>query len=205
MYRIYRANRINKLHKSFIPNFPSCLKLSPKLQKTPYILFNRKKSTSYSSPDMRDHTPDFKMHELTVQNKTLIRQTVQQLLEKLAVDGKLTSDTLLEFWIEVPGIKRSRGTFRGGFLMPDSFIYISDYFLSDTTSPALIPGEAYRDGEVTLDKVWDDLLDELYYQVEIFTSPLTSGKRITLELWAGNRQRPEGEWIYAVDRKVELF
>jgi hypothetical protein len=152
---------------------------------------------------MRDHTPDFKMHELTAHNKTLIRQTVQQLLEKLATDGKLTSDTLLEFWVEVPAIKRSRGTFPGGFLMPDSFVYISDYFQPDAPD-SLIPGEAYADGEVTLDKVWDDLLDELYYQVEIFTSPVSSGKGITLELWAGNRQRPEGEWIYAVDRKVEL-
>ena len=152
---------------------------------------------------MPDHTPDFKMHELTDQNKALIRQTVQQLLEKLADDGKLTLDTLLEFWIEVPGIKRPRGSFRGGFLMPDSFVYISDYFQPDTPH-ALIPGAAYARDEVTLEKVWDDLLDELYYQVEIFTSPLSSGKGITLELWAGNRQRPEGEWIYAVDRKVEL-
>jgi hypothetical protein len=152
---------------------------------------------------MRDHTPDFKMHELTDHNKTLIRQTVQQLLEKLAVDSKLTSDTLLEFWIEVPAIKRSRGTFRGGFLMPDSFVYISDYFRPDT-SPQLTPGEAYAEGEATLEKVWDDLLDELYYQVEIFTSSFPSAKGITLELWAGNRQRPEGEWIYAVDRKIEL-
>ena len=153
---------------------------------------------------MRDHTPDFKMHELTTHNKSLIRQTVQQLLEKLAADGKLTLDTLLEFWIEVPGIKRSRGTFRGGFLMPDSFVYISDYFRSDAAAHTLTPGEAYSDGEVTLDRVWDDLLDELYYQVEIFTSPVSTGKGIMLELWAGNRQRPEGEWIYAVDRKVEL-
>ena len=152
---------------------------------------------------MRDHTPDFKMHELTIHNKTLIRQTVQQLLEKLAADGKLTSETLLEFWIEVPGIKRSRGTFRGGFLMPDSFVYISDYFQPDS-SHTLTPGDFYAEEEVTLEKVWDDLLDELYYQVEIFTSPVSTGKGITLELWAGNRQRPEGEWIYAVDRKVEL-
>ncbi|NTV04945.1 MAG: hypothetical protein HGA59_00310 [Chlorobiaceae bacterium] len=152
---------------------------------------------------MRDHTPNFEMHELTVQNKTLIRYTVQQLLEKLVADGKLTSDTLLEFWIEVPGIKRSRGTFRGGFLMPDSFVYISDYFQPDSEQ-TLLPGVAYAYGEATLEKVWDDLLDELYYQIEIFTSPVSSGKGITLELWAGNRQRPEGEWIYAVDRKVEL-
>ncbi len=152
---------------------------------------------------MPDHTPDFKMHELTDQNKALIRQTVQQLLEKLAADGKLTQDTLLEFWIEVPGIKRPRGSFRGGFLMPDSFVYISDYFKPDVPH-LLTPGAAYPDGDVSLEKVWDDLLDELFYQVEIFTSPLSTGKGITLELWAGNRQRPEGEWLYAVDRKVEL-
>ncbi len=152
---------------------------------------------------MRDHTPDFKMHELTDRNKLLIRQTVQQLLEKLAADGKLTSDTLLEFWIEVPGVKRPRGSFRGGFLMPDSFVYLSDYFRPDVPH-ALTPGAAYPDGEAGLDNVWDDLLDELFYQVEIFTSPLSTGKGITLELWAGNRQRPEGEWLYAVDRKVEL-
>ncbi len=99
---------------------------------------------------MRDHTPDFKMHELTVQNKTLIRQTVQQLLEKLAADGKLTSDTLLEFWIEVPGIKRSRGTFRGGFLMPDSFIYISDYFQSDSDTDTPFLAKPMRTGKPPL-------------------------------------------------------
>ncbi|MCX6178504.1 MAG: hypothetical protein NT163_03905 [Chlorobiales bacterium] len=154
---------------------------------------------------MRDHTPDFKMNELSLDNKVLIRQTVQQLLEKLSVDGKLTCDTLLEFWIEVPGVKRPRGTFRGGFLMPDSFIYISDYFQSDNDTPHILkPGQTYADEGLTLEKVWDDLLDELYYQVEIFTSQVSSGKGVTLELWAGNRQRPEGEWIYAVDRKVEL-
>ncbi len=152
---------------------------------------------------MRDHTPDFKMHELSNDNKALIRQTVQQLFGKLASDGKLTAETLLEFWVEVPCVKRSRGTFRGGFLMPDSYIYISDYFQPDD-SCTLSPGSAYSDGEVTLEKVWDDLLDELYYQIEIFTSPVSSSKGVMLELWAGNRQRPEGEWIYAVDRKVEL-
>lgn len=155
-------------------------------------------------PDMRDHTPDFIMHELTLHNKTLIRQTVQQLLEKLAGDGQLTIDTLLELWIEVPGIQRSRGTFRGGFLMPDSFIYITDYFESGPQPEGLKPVEAYANGDATLEKVWDDLLDELYYQVEIFTSSVSSGKGITLELWAGHRQRPEGEWLYAVDRKIEL-
>ncbi len=154
---------------------------------------------------MRDHTPDFKMNELSAENKILIRQTTQQLLEKLSGDGKLNANTHLEFWIEVPGVQRLRGTFRAGFLMPDSFIYISDYFQSDThTPPALKPGQAYLDEGLTLDNVWDDLLDELYYQVEIFTSQGDSEKGVTLELWAGNRQRPEGEWIYAVDRKVEL-
>ena len=87
---------------------------------------------------MRDHTPDFKMNELSAENKILIRQTTQQLLEKLSGDGKLNANTHLEFWIEVPGVQRLRGTFRAGFLMPDSFIYISDYFQSDThTPPAL--------------------------------------------------------------------
>ncbi len=154
---------------------------------------------------MRDHTPDFKMNELSLENKALIRQTVQQLIEKLFADGKLTPHTHLEFWIEVPGIQRPRGTFRAGFLMPDSFIYISDYFQSvDHTPPTLKPSQAYINDGLTLDNVWDDLLDELYYQVEIFTSQVVSGKGVTLELWAGNRQRPEGEWIYAVDRKIEL-
>ena len=154
---------------------------------------------------MRDHTPDFKMNELSADNKALIRQTAQQLLEKLSADGKLTAETQLEFWIEVPGVKRPRGTYRGGFLMPDSLIYISDYFQSDDqTSRTLQPGQAYVDEGFTLDNVWDDLLDELFYQVEIFTSHISTEKGVTFELWAGNRQRPEGEWIYAVDRKVEL-
>jgi hypothetical protein len=155
--------------------------------------------------DMRDHTPDFKMKELSLGNKALIRQTVQQLLEKLSDDGKLSSDTLLEFWVEVPGVQRPRGTFREGFLMPDSFVYISDYFQSELDTPHILkPGQGYVDEGLTLDNVWDDLLDELYYQVEIFTSQAVSETGVTLELWAGNRHRPEGEWIYAVDRKVEL-
>lgn len=154
---------------------------------------------------MRDHTPDFKMHELNADDKALIRQTVQQLLEKLAGDGKLNGDTLLEFWVEVPGVKRPRGTFRGGILMPDSFVYISDYFHSDADAPHLLkPGASYAAEGGSLERAWDDLLDELYYQVEIFTSPLSFVKGVTLELWAGNRQRPEGEWVYAVDRKIEL-
>ncbi len=150
---------------------------------------------------MRDHTPDFKMHELSDGNKALIRQTVQQLLEKLASDGKLVADSLLEFWVEVPGLPHSRGTFRGGFLMPDSFIYITDYFLAGESY--LNPLPAYADGGES-EKVWEDLLDELFYQIEIFTSSVSESRGITLELWAGNRQRPEGEWIYAVDRKIEL-
>lgn len=148
---------------------------------------------------MRDHTPDFKMHELSDASKALIRQTVQQLLEKLAADGKLVGDSLLEFWVEVPGLQHSRGTFRGGFHMPDSFIYITDYFLSGEA--ALNPLPAYTGDPA---RVWEDLFDELFYQIEIFTSPVSDPRGITLELWAGNRQRPEGEWIYAVDRKIEL-
>lgn len=148
---------------------------------------------------MRDHTPDFKMHELSGFNKELVAGTVRQLLEKLAADGKLGADSLLEFWVEVPGVKHSRGTFRGGFLMPDSFVYITDYFLAGETS--LVPMPAFSGEE---EKAWADLFDELFYQIEIFTSPVSESKGITLELWAGNRQRPEGEWIYAVDRKIEL-
>jgi len=148
---------------------------------------------------MRDHTPDFKMHELSLANKTMIAETVKQLLKKLADDGKLVADSLLEFWVEVPGLKHSRGTFRGGFLMPDSFLYVTDYFLAG--EDALVPVPAYA-GES--DRVWDELFDELFYQIEIFTSPISESKGIMLELWAGNRQRPEGEWIYAVDRKIEL-
>lgn len=148
---------------------------------------------------MRDHTPDFKMHELSDANKALVRQTVQQLLEKLVADGKLVGDSLLEFWVEVPGLKHVRGTFRGGFLMPDSFIYITDYFLSGEAELKPLPAYAANPS-----KVWDDLFDELFYQIEIFTSPVSESRGITLELWAGNRLRPEGEWIYAVDRKIEL-
>jgi len=151
---------------------------------------------------MRDHTPNFTMHELSAENRALISSTLQQLLEKLAADGKLTADSLLEFWVEVPGVKRTRGTFRGGFLMPDSFVYLSDYFLPDTTT--LTPTAAYSEADMPLQQAWGDLLDEFYYQVEIFTSPVSVPKGVTLELWAGSRHRPEGEWIYAVDRKIEL-
>lgn len=154
---------------------------------------------------MRDHTPDFKLHELSDENKALISQTVRLLLEKLAEDGKLSEESLLEFWVEVPGMKRSRGTFRGGFLMPDSFIYITDYFRCVLSGQdGLEPLNPEGNADACVERTLSDLLDELYYQVEIFTSPLVSSKGVTLELWAGNRQRPEGEWIYAVDRKVEL-
>jgi len=37
---------------------------------------------------MRDHTPNFTMHELSAENRSLISTTLQQLLEKLAADGK---------------------------------------------------------------------------------------------------------------------
>jgi len=169
-------------------------------QKKNSILEN--KFTDYHYYKMRDHTPDFKLHELSSDNKLLIRQTVQQLFDKLSGDGKLTTDTLLEFWIEVPGVQRSRGTFRGGFLMPDSFIFIADYFQPDVHS--LTPSSDYVATGATIEEIWDDLLDELFYQIEIFTSPVLPAKGVMLELWAGNRHRPEGEWIYAVDRKVEL-
>jgi len=94
---------------------------------------------------MRDHTPNFTMHELSAENRSLISTTLQQLLEKLAADGKMTADSLLEFWVEVPGVKRIRGTFRGGFLMPDSFVYLSDYFLPDASN--LTPTTAYGEAE----------------------------------------------------------
>lgn len=147
---------------------------------------------------MRDHTPDFKLLELSTENKQLISDTVRQLLARLAEDRQLTAESLLEFWIEVPGVKRPRGTYRGGFLMPDSFIAITDYFQADCC--ALLPLESFDSTE----SAWEELLDELYYQVEIFTSQVDSSKGITLEFWTGHRNRPEGEWIYAVDRKVEL-
>ncbi|MEC9485924.1 MAG: hypothetical protein UMU76_00280 [Prosthecochloris sp.] len=147
---------------------------------------------------MRDHTPDFKMQELSAENKSLIKETVQQLLVRLAGDSQLSSDSLLEFWVEVPGVKRPRGTYRGGVLMPDSFVYITDYVQAD--GDRLVPAPGYRE----MDKAWDDLLDELYYQVEIFTSQVDDSRGIMLELWTGHRNRPEGEWIYAVDRKIEL-
>uniref|UniRef100_Q3ATL7 Uncharacterized protein n=1 Tax=Chlorobium chlorochromatii (strain CaD3) TaxID=340177 RepID=Q3ATL7_CHLCH len=153
---------------------------------------------------MRDHTPDFRMHELSQENKALIGSTVKQLLEKLAVDGRLCSEALLEFWVEVAGAQRPRGTYRNGCLMPDSFIYIRDYFRA-SESGTLLAGESYvKDGTHDLESAWDDMLDELFYQIEIFTSPVSTGKGITLELWAGCRQRPEGDWVYAVDTKVEL-
>ncbi len=147
---------------------------------------------------MRDHTPDFKLRELSTDNKQLISDAARQLLARLAEDRQLTSESLLEFWIEVPGVKRPRGTYRGGFLMPDSFLAISDYFQADCC--ALLPLKSFKDTE----SAWEELLDELYYQVEIFTSQVDSSKGITLEFWTGHRNRPEGEWHYAVDKKIEL-
>lgn len=147
---------------------------------------------------MRDHTPDFKLRELSEANKELINEAVRQILARLTEDRQLTSDSLLEFWVEIPGVKRPRGTYRGGFLMPDSFIAIADYFQADKES--LVPAKPLGDAE----SAWDELLDEFYYQVEIFTSQVDSSKGITLELWTGHRNRPEGEWVYAVDKKIEL-
>lgn len=147
---------------------------------------------------MRDHTPDFKLQELSAANKELISETVRQILSRLAEDRQLTSDSLLELWVEIPGVKRPRGTYKGGFLMPDSFIAIADYFQADAES--LVPVQSFDNGE----NAWEELLDELYYQVEIFTSQVDSSKGIILELWTGHRNRPEGEWEYAVDTKIEL-
>ena len=147
---------------------------------------------------MRDHTPDFKKIELSPENRAAIGETVRQLVLRLVADRQLTADSLLEFWVEVPGIKRPRGTYRGGFLMPDSFITISDYFKENYGS---IAPSGFFDNE---ESAWNELLDELFYQVEIFTSQTDVPKGITLELWTGHRSRPEGEWVYAVDRKIEL-
>jgi hypothetical protein len=143
------------------------------------------------------------MLELTGNSKALVKETVMQLLEKLAADGRLTVDALLEMWVEIPGHRHPRGTFRGGFLMPDSFIYLADYFKPGTEG--LHPSETYGNSGDSLERAWHDLFDELYYQIEIFTSQVSENKGITVELWAGCRQRPEGEWIYAVDRKIELI
>jgi len=148
---------------------------------------------------MRDHTPDFNMQELSTENKELVGKTIRRILVCLADDRQLTSDSLLEFWVEVPGVKRPRGTYRGGFLMPDSFITIADYFQADMDT--LVPVPSFSDAE----SAWKELLDELYYQIEIFTSQIDCSKGITLEFWTGHRNRPEGEWIYAVDTKVELM
>ncbi|MCG8374870.1 MAG: hypothetical protein MI702_00130 [Chlorobiales bacterium] len=147
---------------------------------------------------MRDHTPDFKLRELSTVNKELISEAVRQVLTCLAEDRQFTSDSLLEFWVEIPGVKRPRGTYRGGFLMPDSFITIADYFQAGRD--VLSPARSLDDVE----SAWEELLDELYYQVEIFTSQVDSSKGVTLELWTGHRSRPEGEWGYAVDTKIEL-
>ncbi|ASQ91104.1 hypothetical protein CHL67_09415 [Prosthecochloris sp. GSB1] len=147
---------------------------------------------------MRDHTPDFKIRELSSANREAIGETVRQLLTRLAADRQLTADSLLELWVEVPGVKRPRGTYRGGFLMPDSFITVSDYFKENYGT--IEPAGFFADKE----SAWIELLDELYYQVEIFTSQVDTSKGITLELWTGHRSRPEGEWVYAVDKKIEL-
>ncbi|HHE08171.1 MAG TPA: hypothetical protein ENL01_04790 [Chlorobaculum parvum] len=151
---------------------------------------------------MRDHTPNFKLHELSDDSKMLIKQTVTQLLEKLAGDGQLTADSRLEFWVEIPGVKHPRGTFRGGCLMPDSYLCLSDWFKAG--SAAIEPGAEYAGKNNPLEAAWADLFDELFYQIEIFTSMASANQGITVELWAGTRTRPECEWLYAVDKKIEL-
>ncbi|MBN1928955.1 MAG: hypothetical protein JW764_05385 [Chlorobiaceae bacterium] len=151
---------------------------------------------------MRDHTPNFKLLELSDDSKRLIRETVTQLLEKLAGDGQLTPDARLEFWVEIPGVRRPRGTFRGGCLMPDSYLCLSDWFRAG--SEKIASADEFAGEENPLDAAWADLLDELYYQIEIFTSQASANQGITVELWAGTRNRPECEWLYAVDKKIEL-
>jgi hypothetical protein len=151
---------------------------------------------------MRDHTPNFKLLELSVESKQLVRDTVTQLLEKLAGDGQLTAEARLEFWVEIPGVKHPRGTFRGGCLMPDSYLCLSDWF--GAGSETIIASEQYAGAANPLEEAWNDLLDELYYQLEIFTSLASRNQGITIELWAGTRGRPECEWQYAVDKKIEL-
>lgn len=151
---------------------------------------------------MRDHTPNYKLYELSDESKRLIKDTVTQLLEKLSGDGQLTSDARLEFWVEIPGVKHPRGTFRDGCLMPDSYLFLSEWFKVGTS--AIKAGEEYAEKEHPLGEAWTDLLDELYYQIEIFTSMATANQGITIELWAGTRGRPECEWLYAVDKKIEL-
>jgi hypothetical protein len=151
---------------------------------------------------MRDHTPNFKMLELSAESKQLVRDTVIQLLEKLAGDGQLTAEARLEFWVEVPGVRHPRGTFRGGCLMPDSYLCLSDWF--GAGDGAIEASEHYAHAADPLEAAWADFLDELYYQIEIFTSQTNRSQGITIELWAGTRGRPECEWHYAVDKKIEL-
>ncbi|NTV02194.1 MAG: hypothetical protein HGB04_05335 [Chlorobiaceae bacterium] len=151
---------------------------------------------------MRDHTPNFKMLELSGESKQLVRNTVVQLLEKLAGDGQMTPEARLEFWVEIPGVKHPRGTFRGGCLMPDSYLCLTDWFRAGALP--IRASEHYASHEDSLQEAWNDLLDELYYQIEIFTSQVSRNQGITVELWAGTRGRPECEWLYAVDRKIEL-
>lgn len=151
---------------------------------------------------MRDHTPNFKLQELSDESKQLVRDTVTQLLEKLAADGQLTAAARLEFWVEIPGVRHPRGTFRGGCLMPDSYLALSDWFKAGT--PGIEPSDEYSGTENPINEAWKDLFDELFYQIEIFTSLARANQGITIELWAGTRNRPECEWEYAVDRKIEL-
>jgi hypothetical protein len=151
---------------------------------------------------MRDYTPNFKMHELSAESKQLVRDTVTQLLEKLVGDGQLTSDARLEFWVEVPGVRHHRGTFRGGCLMPDSYLCLTDWFSAGTAT--LVASDHYSGERNPLEEAWKDLLEELYYQIEIFTSQTSSSQGVSVELWAGTRGRPECEWLYAVDKKIEL-
>ncbi|HWR01130.1 MAG TPA: hypothetical protein VN371_04650 [Chlorobaculum sp.] len=151
---------------------------------------------------MRDHTPNFKLLELSVESKQLVRDTVTQLLEKLAGDGQLTAEARLEFWVEIPGVKHPRGTFRGGCLMPDSYLCLTDWFGAGNVT--ITASEQYASAANPLEDAWNDLLDELFYQIEIFTSLASRNQGITIELWAGTRGRPECEWLYAVDKKIEL-
>ena len=151
---------------------------------------------------MRDHTPNFKLLELSEESKRLVRETVIQLLEKLASDDQLTPEARLEFWVEIAGVRHPRGTFRGGCLMPDSYLCLSDWFKPGR--PVIEPASEYIGTASPLDVAWADLLDELFYQIEIFTAQVNSNQGITVELWAGTRNRPECEWIYAVDKKIEL-
>ena len=78
----------------------------------------------------------------------------------------------------------------------------SDWFRAG--SATIVASDHYAGAANPLNEAWHDLLDELYYQIEIFTSLATRNQGITVELWAGTRGRPECEWLYAVDKKIEL-